>query len=158
MGGRLHHGTTAHGVLHPLQHGHLCRIPEIRGTGTHPRLFHRRGVYGRHGLSPCLQPRCAPDGTDHRPRCAATDRHHRHGRHRHQPLPLQGGYGHCGQTHPCRCRRGAHCQPRRGELPPHIVDPPPADRLLARWAGHHAPTRGPRDVHHGRRGSLFRRA
>ena len=49
-----------------------------------------------YGLSP---PRACHE--DH-PGGAFGDRHHGYGRHRQQPVPLQGGYGYRGKAYPCR--------------------------------------------------------
>ena len=117
----FHHRAAAHGVLHGVQQPHLLHLYEIRRARGYRRLLHRRGVHGCDRLSEHLRSDRARARHEDHPRCAEHDRHHRDSRHRHQPVPVQGGDGHRGQAHPGRPQRRAHCRARRNELPPQTV-------------------------------------
>ena len=64
---------------------------------------------------------------------AAHDRHHGHGGHRHQPVPVQGRDGHCGQAHSRRTKT-ACASPNwtSRATAKRCGDTPAADGLLAR--------------------------
>ena len=82
-------------------------------------------------------------------------RHHRNGRHRHQPLPCKAGHGHRSKAHPCGQRWCPHCGTGRAVLSVSAVEPPPADGFLDDRPRHRQAAGSPRHLHHGGLGTVF---
>ena len=85
-------------------------LSELYRPGGYPCVFHRRGVHGRNSLSAHLWSLGARIGKKDNRRCATADRYHGDSGNRHQPVPMQGGYGHRGQAHSGGQGRRAHSE------------------------------------------------
>ena len=94
LGGGLYRRPAQNGLLHRTQHTHLSNLSELYRPGGYPCVFYRRGVHGRNSLSAHLWSLGARIGKKDNRRCATADRYHGDSGNRHQPVPMQGGYGH----------------------------------------------------------------
>ncbi len=98
----VHHRHAAHGALHPVQHAHLPSLSPLHRAGGYRRVLHRRGIHRRYPLSRYIPHDGARAGDGDGADGARRDRHHRHGRDRHEPLPREGRYGHCSKENASR--------------------------------------------------------
>ena len=148
-------GGAQNGLLYWIQYENLWYLSEIYFAGWLPCIFHWWNISGCDQLSGHIPAVRQGAGAEDCAGYLSDHWHYSHGRHRHESVSVQGGYGYCGQAYTAGWKWRKDCGAGRIDLPEAVVDPQAPDGFLAGWQRVCEKTGRSWHVYHGWCGGVF---